>query len=468
MRIALIGAPGSGKGTQAKLLAERYRIPHISTGDLLREAAKSDPDFDKDAELALENGQLVADDIVRGLLEERLRRKDTKRGFVIDGYPRNIPQAQALDNLLGMLGRALQIALFTKVDEDTQLKRITGRLNCADCGAIYNKFFSAPAKSGRCDSCGGKLETRKDDTAKVVAARIEVYNEITSPLIVYYRAQHKLRTVSAMDEVQVIHDKICAIVDLEIRPLEIEAMVTAADSIVEEESTIIAGGQINKVVPNPEVIARKKIASSDRKARQAQRAAQAPAKASGSKSTKAKPKAKAKADLKKASATMKKAEAKKPAVKKQVAKKTLSKKSGKKKAATAESVSKKTLAKKSTTKTSVTKKAPTKKVLTKKTSSKKAVIKKATGKKTSTLKKTASKKTAAKKAAGKNKRIVKTGAKKSVAKTTSKSNIKAANIKAANKKSANKKVTSSKSTKKITKKTGKKVAAKKSTQRKKK
>lgn len=271
MRIALIGAPGSGKGTQAKLLAQRYRIPHISTGELLREAAKADNNFNQQAQLAMNQGQLVQDEIVRYLLEERLRRRDAKRGFVIDGYPRNIPQAQSLDNLLGMLGRALQIAVHTDVDKNMLVKRITGRLNCTKCSAIYNKFFAPPSKAGQCDNCGSNLTARKDDAKKVIVARVEVYMQATLPLITYYRAQHKLRTVSAVEQIDQIHDKICAIVDLEIRPLEIEALVTAADLIDEEESTIIAGGQINKVQPNLEAIARKK-ASAARKAQQAQQA----------------------------------------------------------------------------------------------------------------------------------------------------------------------------------------------------
>ena len=130
MRIAILGGPGSGKGTQAKLLSERYRVPQISTGDLLREAVKSDKKLGKDVKAAMDAGNLVDDEIVLQLLEERLRRKDTKRGFIIDGYPRNIPQAQALDALLGMLGKSLQISINMDVDDEVMSKRITGRTNC--------------------------------------------------------------------------------------------------------------------------------------------------------------------------------------------------------------------------------------------------------------------------------------------------------------------------------------------------
>ncbi|MBX2869686.1 MAG: nucleoside monophosphate kinase, partial [Acidiferrobacterales bacterium] len=256
MRIALIGVSGSGKGTQSKLLADRYRVPHISTGDLLREAAEANT-LTKPQKETFEAGELVDDDIVRELLEERLRRKDTKRGFVIDGYPRNIPQAQALDNLLGMLGRALQIALYTEASSEMLVKRISGRLTCSDCGAIFNKVFSQPQKAGKCDDCGGKLVSGKSESDKVVSARVEVYKQNVSPLITYYRAQHKLRTVPSMGPVDEIHEKICAIVDLEIRPLEIEAMVSAVDNMDEEEDTIIAGGQISRVATDPETASKR-------------------------------------------------------------------------------------------------------------------------------------------------------------------------------------------------------------------
>ena len=251
MRIALLGAPGSGKGTQAKLLAERYRIPQISTGDLLREAANSPETLDKTTRQALDSGNLVDDEIVLKLLEERLRARDTKRGYIIDGYPRNIPQAQALDALLGILGRVLQIAINVDVDDDVLVKRIVGRTICQECGAIYNRFFSPPASKMHCDKCDGPLVSRSDDTEEVVVNRIKVYHESTAPLITYYKAQHKLRTVSARGEIGDIHEEICGIVDLEIRPLEIKTLETAAESIGEEDSTIIAGGKINRIVPEP-------------------------------------------------------------------------------------------------------------------------------------------------------------------------------------------------------------------------
>ena len=439
MRIALIGAPGSGKGTQAKLLAERYRVPHISSGDLLREAAETDKNFPIEAKEAMDTGQLVNDDLVRDLLEERLRRKDTKRGFVIDGYPRNIPQAQTLDNLLGMLGKALQVVVHTDVDKDVLVKRITGRLNCSECGAIFNKFYSPPAKSGKCDRCGGKLLVRKDDTEKNVAARVEVYKENTVPLVTYYRAQHKLRTVPSTIGVEEVHEKICAIVDLEIRPLEIDAVVSAADTMDADDDTVIAGGQINRLAPTtqpivkrpaslakPTVAVSKPASAKKAKATAAKKSAE-DAKTESKKSTKKQSTKKAaakKADTKKAatSKVTKKKAAKKATAKKKVVKKTAAKKSTAKKKVVKKTVTKKSTAKKTTTKKKVAKKTPTKKAATKKKVVKKTSAKKAAAKKSSSKKATGkkvSKKTPAKKPAKKasNKKVAK---KKTASKKTTK------------------------------------------------
>ncbi len=455
MRIALIGAPGSGKGTQAKLLAERYRVPHISSGDLLREAAESDKAFSKEAKAAMDSGQLVGDDIVRELLEERLRRKDTKRGFVIDGYPRNIPQSQSLDNLLGMLGKPLQVVVYTDVDNDVLVKRITGRLNCSDCGAIYNKYYSPPAKNGKCDQCGGKLVVRKDDTEKTVAARVEVYKELTLPLVTYYRAQHKLRTVPSTIGVEEVHEKICAIVDLEIRPLEIDAVVSAADNMDEDDDTVIAGGQINRLAPNPQPIVKRpaslpKAAPETAKSTGSKAKKAASGKSDSDKDSKAASKKTATKKSTAKKATKKKAEAKKPTAKKTAAKKTAAKKATKKKTTTKKSAAKKvtkkkaaakkTTSKKVAKKKAVAKKSASKKISKKKPANKKPVNKKAPAKKASS-KKTTKKKTASKKAAAK-KSTKKTTAKKKAAakKTTAK--------KAAKKKSASKKTTAKKVNKK--------------------
>ncbi len=248
MRIALIGVSGSGKGEQARRLAGKYRICHISTGDLLRGQSRQGH-LNTSDQHALETGELASDEVVRELLEERLRRRDTKRGFVIDGYPRNIPQAQSLDNLLGMLGRPLQIAIYTDMRDDLLIKHNVGRQVCTACGHIFNKYFSPPTTPDICDHCGAPLGVRKKDTPRAVALRVAEHKKNTIPLITYFRAQHKLRTVAATGTVEEIHHKVCSIVDMEVRPLEIEAVVSATDSVGDEVNTVIAGGQINRIVP---------------------------------------------------------------------------------------------------------------------------------------------------------------------------------------------------------------------------
>ena len=377
MRIAILGGPGSGKGTQAKMLSERYRVPQISTGDILRDAVKNDKKLGQEVQMAMESGNLVDDDLVLKILEERLRRKDTKRGFIIDGYPRNIPQAQALDALLGMLGKSLQIALNIDVEDSLLVKRISGRMSCAKCGAIYNRHFSPPKTKGVCDQCGGEnFESRADDNAKSVAVRINIYHQDTTPLITYYRAQHKLRTMGGDGLMGEIHEKLCAIIDLEIRPLEIKTLETAAETNDVQDTTIIAGGQINRVeieVKKKKPI-RKRPASkkgASKKPAAKKTAAKAVSKKTASKAKPARSKVAAKAPATK--------KAGKPPAKKKVTKKTVAKPAAKK-AVAKKATAKKTTAKKPASNKSTAKKPPQKKV-TKKSAPKKSAAKKAPARK---------------------------------------------------------------------------------------
>ena len=226
MRIVLLGVPGSGKGTQAKLMAEKYRVPQISTGDILRAAVADKTEVGKKVAAVMAAGDLVSDDIVIDAVTDRLRGAESRRGFVLDGFPRNIPQAQELDTRLGWMGRPVQLVLHLAVEDDVVVKRVTGRLTCANCGAIFNKFFSPPAKRDVCDQCGSKkLEHRDDDNAKTVRARLASYERDTSPLISYYRAQHKLRTIPASGGTDGIFGAICEVVDTEIRPLDKKVVV---------------------------------------------------------------------------------------------------------------------------------------------------------------------------------------------------------------------------------------------------
>lgn len=219
MRIVLLGAPGSGKGTQAKLLVEKYKIPQVSTGDLLRASVASGSDLGRKAKHAMDNGQLVSDDIVLGIIQERLSKPDAKAGFVLDGFPRNIPQAQALDATLARLGQPLQLALLVDVNREVLTKRITGRRTCTQCGAIYNIYFSPSKPPGKCSKCGGALTQRSDDNEETVRKRLAVYEEQTAPLVSYYKAQGKLRTVRGVGAINEIFKNITDIVEAQIRPL---------------------------------------------------------------------------------------------------------------------------------------------------------------------------------------------------------------------------------------------------------
>jgi adenylate kinase len=213
MRIVLLGAPGSGKGTQAELLAERYNTPQISTGDLLREAVVAGSALGRQAKMAMDAGQLVGDDIVLGIIQERILRPDTRNGFILDGFPRSLPQAEALDQLLDSVGRPLDLALLLAVDVDALLQRLVGRRTCLSCGQVYNVFYSPPHIDGRCDACGGKLRHRADDNEETIGNRLRIYETQTLPVIDYYKEQGKLRTVQGVGEISDIFKAMRRVVD---------------------------------------------------------------------------------------------------------------------------------------------------------------------------------------------------------------------------------------------------------------
>lgn len=362
MRIVLLGVPGSGKGTQAKLMAEKYRVPQISTGDILRAAVADKTEVGKKVAAVMAAGDLVSDDIVIDAVTDRLRGAESRRGFVLDGFPRNIPQAQELDTRLGWMGRPVQLVLHLAVEDDVVVKRVTGRLTCANCGAIFNKFFSPPAKRDVCDQCGSKkLEHRDDDNAKTVRARLASYERDTSPLISYYRAQHKLRTIPASGGTDGIFGAICEVVDTEIRPLDKKVVVLQESKTQMRppaERAETSGGSDGE----PAKAAKKKAAgASDKK----------------KKKVKKKPVAKK---------TTKKKVTKKIAAKKKVAKKVTKKVAKKVAKKTTKKVTKKAASKKTVSKKKVAKTAQKK--AAKKSPPAKAAKKKATKK---TAKKTAKK-----------------------------------------------------------------------------
>ncbi len=213
MRIVFLGAPGSGKGTQAKLLVEKFGIPQIATGDLLREAVAKKTALGIEAKTAMDAGQLVSDDIVLGMIKQRLSQADTQAGFILDGFPRNISQAQALDEMLEKLNQPLQGAIYLSIDFDVLLRRITGRRTCEACGQVYNIYTTPPKTDGTCDKCGGDLLHRADDNESTISKRLDVFNQQTKPLTDYYQSQNKLHTVQGIGDIEHIFNSTCSIID---------------------------------------------------------------------------------------------------------------------------------------------------------------------------------------------------------------------------------------------------------------
>lgn len=192
--IVLMGMPGVGKGTQAKLLSERFGWPQISTGDMLREMAQNETPLGQHVREILASGQLVSDDILAEIIQERTRRADCQNGYILDGFPRTVHQAELLDRLIREQGNELTVIEVT-VDRDVLLKRLGGRLTCSRCGAIYNVHSQPPRQAGQCDRCGGPLIHRSDDQPEAIGRRLDVYEEKTAPVIEYYRHHGGLITV---------------------------------------------------------------------------------------------------------------------------------------------------------------------------------------------------------------------------------------------------------------------------------
>lgn len=215
MRIILLGAPGSGKGTQAKMLVEKYQAPQISTGDLLRAAVAAGTALGKEAKTLIEGGQLVSDELVLGIIKERLKEDDARNGFILDGFPRNEVQAKALDALLEELDWPLQAAIAIQIDQEILVRRITGRRSCKDCGQVFNIFTTPPKTENVCDKCNGELVHRADDTEETIRKRLSIYEEQTAPLMAYYKDQDKLHEIEGTGEIDSIFSSICAVIDSE-------------------------------------------------------------------------------------------------------------------------------------------------------------------------------------------------------------------------------------------------------------
>jgi adenylate kinase len=208
MRMILFGAPGSGKGTQAKKLMEDRKIPQISTGDMLRSATASGSELGKRARSVMESGQLVSDDIMLGIINERLNGPDVADGFVLDGFPRTLKQAQGLEDLLEDIAKPLDAAVLMDIDFDVLLKRLTGRRTCSTTGKLLNIHFSSREEIEECRNSGGELIQREDDNEETIAERLEVYRRHTEPVIEYYRSRGKLKTIDADGSVEEVYERL--------------------------------------------------------------------------------------------------------------------------------------------------------------------------------------------------------------------------------------------------------------------
>lgn len=208
MRLILLGPPGGGKGTQAKLIQERLSIAHISTGDLLRQAVADRTELGRTAKEFMDRGELVPDELVIGMIEERVRNADCQHGFLFDGFPRNVAQAEALSHMLQRQGMSLDHVVSLDVPQQELIKRLTGRRTCRQCGGMYHVVFDPPREEGVCDRCGGELYQRDDDREETIQARLEVYRNQTEPLLDHYRSQQLLREVNGVGATREVFERI--------------------------------------------------------------------------------------------------------------------------------------------------------------------------------------------------------------------------------------------------------------------
>ncbi len=212
MNIILLGAPGAGKGTQAKMLEEKFNISQISTGDMLRAAKQAKTPLGLEAEKYMNAGKLVPDQVVIGLIRERLKQADNNKGYILDGFPRTVSQAEALTEMLRALGSKLDAVMSLEVSEEDLVHRLTGRRNCSQCGAGYHLQFSPPLHPGTCDRCGAPLIQREDDQEQTIRKRLKVYRDQTSPLVDYYLKQGILKKVPGTGSVTEVFDRLSSLV----------------------------------------------------------------------------------------------------------------------------------------------------------------------------------------------------------------------------------------------------------------
>ncbi len=213
MKIVMLGAPGAGKGTQAKKIAEQYGVPHISTGDIFRANIKNNTPLGQQAKIYMDKGELVPDELVVSLIMDRFDEPDCANGYVLDGYPRTIPQAEALDKALEDNGEKLDFAIDVDVPDEVIINRMSGRRACLNCGATYHVDNNPPKAEGVCDACGNELVLREDDKEETVKNRLDVYHDQTEPLKKYYAGAGVLYTVDGTKDMEEVFKSICSIVE---------------------------------------------------------------------------------------------------------------------------------------------------------------------------------------------------------------------------------------------------------------
>jgi adenylate kinase len=214
MNLILLGPPGAGKGTQAQMIVERYHIPQVSTGDILRKAVKEETPLGKKAKAFMDQGQLVPDEVVIGIIDARLRAPDCNPGFILDGFPRTIAQAEALQPILTKMGESIDHVINIEVDTEELVRRLTGRRTCKNCGAMFHILFHPPKVEGICDRCGGTLYQREDDKEETIRIRLNEYQRQTAPLIQYYQLKNCLRSIQGVGGQEEIFERIVRLLDM--------------------------------------------------------------------------------------------------------------------------------------------------------------------------------------------------------------------------------------------------------------
>ena len=216
MRLIMLGAPGVGKGTQAKLLQDQFGIPQISTGDILRAAVRDGTELGKVAKSYMDRGELVPDDVIIGIIRERISQPDCEKGFILDGFPRTIPQAEALDQMLAEMNLNLDGVLEIYVDPEKIVQRLTNRRVCSECGAVFNLLTNPPPEDGKCPNCGGEIIQRDDDKEETVRNRLAVYEKQTAPLKEFYKGKGLLKTIDGDDAIENVYKRILKTLELDI------------------------------------------------------------------------------------------------------------------------------------------------------------------------------------------------------------------------------------------------------------